>query len=136
MQRKGILQFLKNCLEVQDYNKVIGGERKFLNLVETFLSELYIHYVILDIEKFCNHELRFSLLYYDKCNLARKRLKVGETLENLTFQQMAEKTHSELDGFKDWVKKYNKTAFLYMVGISRKSEDYKTILNEYTKSDL
>jgi len=122
MERKGILQFIKNCLNDPNYNKKISDNLAVTVLMAALRSDMYKHYEILDDEKYACHERRFFLLYIDD--------------NGLTFEDMEKETFIGERGFKRWVRFYNKTALKIVMRKSILNPDYLFLLNEYGKSGL
>ena len=121
-QRKGILQFLKNCLSDLNYNKEIGGRKHARVLTKEIISDYFKHCIYMDIGKFCNHEERFRLLYIER--------------NDFTFSKMAEHTNSGEQSFKTWVRKYNQEVLYFVERESKTNPHYAFILSEYLKSGL
>lgn len=128
MKRKGILKFIKNCLNDSDYNKEISDNPSVSALMETLRSDLHKHYGFIDIENYNSHydrhhQLRFSLLYIE--NTA------------MTFEDIAEETFiSKVEKLKKHIKRYNDLALKVVTEESSINSDYAFLLNEYQKSGL
>lgn len=125
--RKGILQFFKNCLNDRSYNLKISGNPNLIILIEMLISDLHKHYGFSDIEKDntkrgSRNQLRFFLLYVDN--------------NDMTFEEISEESFIESDTLKYYVRLYNQTALQFIKEESNYNPDYAFLLNEYLKSEL
>lgn len=123
MERKGILQFMRNCLSDPNYNKIISSNKRLIKLIKNLFSHFYIHYGLKDIEENgrCKHQLRFTLLYLEKNKMTFTEI-ADETLLNVTE-----------DTFKHHVKKYNQTILKFITAESYVDANYAILLEEYFK---
>jgi hypothetical protein len=131
-ERKGILQFLKNCLDKLNYNVVISGNEHIIGIIKAFLSWVQGCLEFLDEHKFCSHEQRFTLLYIKDEKPKKEKVKQ----EKPTFETMADKVHSGKRGFKYWAKEYNRIALEIIKKKSVNDPVFALILDEYFKSGL
>ena len=126
MKRKGILQFIKNCLADPNYNRIISDNLVVVALMKTILSDIHKHYGFIDREsknKYSCHQLRFELLYM--------------VSNNNTFDDIAEETYLK-DGKKvqKHAKNYNNLALKTIEEEANCNNDYALLLSEYKKSGL
>lgn len=128
MKRKGILEFIKNCLNKPGYNKEIKENMNVMVLMETVRSDLHKHYGFIDIENYnsrydAHHQLRFYLLYIEN--------------NEITFEDIVEETFvSKVEKLKKHIKRYNDLALKFIIEESRINQDYALLLEEYLKSGL
>ena len=128
MERTGILQFMKNCLDNLDYNREISDNLSLMAAMESFLLDLHKHYGFTDTEKrirghSSHHQLRFSLLYIEK--------------NDMSYDEIAEETFvNSIEAFKYYVRFCNQVALETVIEDSYDISDYKVLLKEYEKNGL
>jgi len=126
-ERKGILQFMKNCIDDPDYNKAVSGNKRVMSLIEKLFDYLDFYYDFKDfdeINKDNKHHKRFEFLYRKK--------------SDMTFFEISEEMSlsTESDTFKYHVRNYNYAVFRYIRQKSKADPDYAFLLNEYCKSRI
>ena len=126
-KRKGILEFIKACLNNPGCNQEIAGRPSVVALIKRLCSDLYKHYGFVDIENGnrrngSHHQLRFFLLYIDK--------------DAMSFESIAEETFISIGKFRKNVKRYNKLALRFVVEESAINSDYAFLLSAFQKSGL
>lgn len=121
MDRKGILEFMKKCLNNSNFNNEIARNKRVVTLIKNFMSDLDKHYRFLDIEKESNHQRRFYLLYIEK--------------NKMTFEDISEATFISLNKFKQYVRLYNYTALAYVSKESKNNSDFYFLLKQYEKTN-
>ena len=127
MERKGILQFMKNCLDIPNYNQGISNNKRVIKLIKRLLEDLYKHYRFSDLENRGTHgsyhQLRFSLLYMDETDMS--------------YAKIAEETFlRSSDTVKYYAKLYNESVLDFVEEESNINSDYTILLEEYLKSGL
>jgi len=128
-ERKGILEFMKNCLNDCNYNIIISDNKRVMALIKKLFEFLPLHYTFRDIEnrkkkRGSHHHIRFDLLYIDK--------------SNMSLFEVAHETHVQFESgaLKKHVKEYNDVNLQYIKDESVFNADYAILLNEYLKSGL
>ena len=121
-QRKGILQFFKNCKNNPEYCKGISDDKNNMALIEKVLLYFEVHYEIMDSGKGTYHQDRFNLICRNN--------------NDLKYAEMADETYIGHVGFKKWVKFYNKEALDFIIKRGKKNNEYAFLLSKYLESDL
>lgn len=126
-ERKGILQFIKNCIYIPNYNEVLSNDESVMAEMKELFSFLSKHYFLRDIEerrrKQSRHYSRFSLTYAEK--------------NEMTFFEISDDMYIDIhkDTFKYHIRNYNQDILEYISEESNANPIYKLILKEYLNSD-